>query len=136
MLPPSETAASRPHLILTAGGRRFALDLDVVEEVRRHGRVLPVPGAAAWLTGMVACRGRVLSLADAGALFGAGNATGDWMVVLKGLSVNAALRVDGSPRLPDTNSSPEFTIDLAALAGHEAFQFGAAGPERNASGAA
>ena len=128
MLPPSETDPYLPRLLLTAGGCRFELEHDALAEVLRIGRILPVPGAAPWLAGLAAWRGRIVTLVDGGALFGRGPSKGCWMVILKGLPVDAALLVDGLPRLAGGDAPPEFVLDREGLSALDALQPGAARP--------
>jgi hypothetical protein len=117
-------------LLLTAGGCEFGLEYDVLEEVLQIGRVLPVPGAAPWLAGLAVWRGRIVTLVDAGQLFGTRPAEGQWMLILKGLPVAAGLKIDGFPRLVGAEEPPVSFLDLEVLSRHPAFQPGAAWPER------
>lgn len=61
--------AQRPRLLVfRAGGESYALSMESVREVERVSRVTPVPGAPAFLRGLVNLRGEILPLLDLAAL--------------------------------------------------------------------
>ena len=57
-------------LYFTAGGRRFALPVAAISEIREAGEVTSVPGAPGVIAGLIDMRGRVLTLMDLAAIFG------------------------------------------------------------------
>jgi chemotaxis signal transduction protein len=57
-------------LVFQAGGESYALSMESVREVERVGRVTPVPGAPAFVRGLVNLRGEILPLLDVAALVG------------------------------------------------------------------
>ncbi len=57
-------------LVFRAGGESYALSMECVREVERVSRVTPVPGAPAFVQGLVNLRGEILPLLDLAALFG------------------------------------------------------------------
>jgi chemotaxis signal transduction protein len=128
MPPSSDNDPSLPRLLLTAGNRRFELEHDALAEVIQAGRIVAVPGGAPWLAGLAAWRGRIVTLVDAGTLFGSCPSQGPWMVVVKGLPVKVALLVDGVPRLAGGDQPGDFVLDRERLAAHEVLQPGAARP--------
>jgi hypothetical protein len=127
MSPRSDTDPPPARLHLTAGGVRIELGFDVMTEVLATGRIVRVPGGSpAWLVGLAAWRGRVVTLVDAGRVFGSGPARGPWMVVLKDLAVDTALLVDGEPRLAGAGDVADLVLDRDSIASHAAFQPGSA----------
>jgi hypothetical protein len=130
MSPRSDTDPPPARLHVTAGGIRIELGPDVVTEVLATGRIVRVPGSGpVWLAGLAAWRGRVVTLIDAGRVFGTGPAHGPWMVVLKGLPVDTALVVDGEPRLAGAEDVADLVLDRGTLAAHAALQPGSARPQ-------
>ncbi len=85
-----------------------------------------VPGGAEWLTGLIQWHGRLLTLVDAGRLFGSQATCSRLIVVLRGLRVEAALAVDAIIATDDTDGSADLVLDAEALAAHPALQPGAA----------
>jgi chemotaxis signal transduction protein len=57
-------------LVFRAGGEYYGLHMEHVREVERVGRVTAVPGAPAFVKGLVNLRGEILPLPDLGALLG------------------------------------------------------------------
>jgi hypothetical protein len=113
-------------LLIEAGGRRLACAYSVVLEVGRIDSITPVPGGADWLAGLVQWRGRLLTLIDAGRLFGLRPTQGRWIVVLRGLRVETALVVDALLGTDDPGGTAALVLDSEALAAHPALQPGAA----------
>jgi hypothetical protein len=113
-------------LLVEAGGRRLACAYSAVVEVGRVDRITPVPGGAPWLAGLVQWRGRLLTLIDAGRLFGRCPSRARWIVVLRGLRVETALVVDAILGTDDKGGTADLVLDTEALAAHPALQPGAA----------
>ncbi len=57
-------------LSFSFGAQRYALPMDNVLEVHPLEQFTPVPGAPAFIRGVVQCRGTILALLDLGRLFG------------------------------------------------------------------
>jgi chemotaxis signal transduction protein len=115
-------------LVVQAGGLRLALPFGAVAEVshRVPGPPVPVPGSAPWLIGLIAWRGRLLTLVDAGRLFGEAPSRGGALVLLKGLPVETALAVDDTPRPTVGPGEGARRLELPALQALPALQPGAA----------
>lgn len=116
------------RLHVRAGGAHIAFDFDVVAEVAELGPTVAVPGAATWCLGLVQWRGRLLTLIDAGQVFGRGPATPRQQVVLAGLQVEAVLAVDELINVFGDDEPADVVVDRSTLARHPAFQAGAAAP--------
>jgi chemotaxis signal transduction protein len=95
-----DDGSERPRaLVALLGHLPVALPAELVQSVVRPGPVTPVPGAAGWLLGVTAVRGRVLAVGDLAALAGAapgaagrGGEPGDgWFVVVDDGARAAAL---------------------------------------------
>ena len=128
MSPPSaQSLPTEPTTLhVSAGGVRLALALDAVLEVGAAGPLTPVPGAQPWLAGLAQWGGRLITVVDAGRLFGRTPATCRWLLALRGLPCEVALGVDELPSPTDTAEAADVRLDAAALAAHPAFQAGAA----------
>jgi chemotaxis signal transduction protein len=61
---PSPEVATESLLLVRAGGRLFALSLDLVQEVLPLRPITPVPGADAAVAGIANVRGRVIAVVD------------------------------------------------------------------------
>ena len=72
----SITAAEQPAdaVVVRLGEGRFAVALEEVAEVGKLPPVTRVPGAPAWVAGVVNWRGRILAVLDLGLLLGADDA--------------------------------------------------------------
>ncbi len=116
-----------PLLQLRAGGCQIALSCRLARAVEQAAvpRAL-VPGAAPWLLGLIQWQGGLLTLVDAGRLFGSRPCLDGRFVVLKGLDVDVALAVDEILPPDEGCKAPDLVLDQAALACHPAFQPGAA----------
>jgi purine-binding chemotaxis protein CheW len=102
----TERAADGPlgGVILRFAGARYAVDMSDVAEVVPVPVLTRVPGAPAWLSGVVNWRGRVLPVVDLRPLVGASLAplpTSARLVVLSVDDVEAALVADMVPGLLD-----------------------------------
>jgi chemotaxis signal transduction protein len=120
-----KAAPSPPCLLVSAGGARLSIDCRAVAEYGVPGGRTPVPGTASWLLGLAQWRGRLLTVVDAGLLFGGGPTRGASILVLRGLPCETALAVD---QVLDANDEPpaDLHLDAAVLTAHPAFQPGAA----------
>ena len=110
----------------------LSIDSRCLADYGTPGARTPVPGAAPWLQGLVQWRGRLLTVVDAGLVFGSGPVRGASILVLRGLACELALAVDAVLH-GSSEAVAELHLDAAALAAHPAFQPGAAG--RRAGGA-
>ena len=131
MVPPSAQPDHDPSteptsVHVSAGGVRLALAWDVLLEVGEAGPLTPVPGAQPWLTGLAQWRGRLISVVDAGRLFGRGPSSCRALVALRGLACEVALGVDELLGPAGDEEAADVRLDAAALAAHPAFQPGAA----------
>ena len=128
MVPPSaptnHTEATSLHV--SAGGVRLALPWAVLLEVGEAGPLTPVPGAQPWLKGLAQWRGRLITVVDAGRLFGHGPSACRALVALRGLPCEVALGVDELLGRAGDDEAADVRLDAAALAAHPAFQPGAA----------
>lgn len=70
--PPVEPALALEWIEFEAGGWRFGLELACVAEVTALEGLTPVPGAPAWLRGIVNLRGQIHSVMDLETLLGLG----------------------------------------------------------------
>ena len=78
------------------GGHALLADLEAVDEVSPALPWTPLPGAAAWFSGLVNRRGELLTLVDLGQwLFGEPAREGGGLLVVRRGAVATALRVDG-----------------------------------------
>lgn len=114
-------------LHVRAGGARLALAFEAVQEYAEIGPWVPVPGARDWCLGLVQWRGRLLSLLDAGRLFGRAASSAGHQVVLAGLPIETVLAVDELVDVFPADEPADVHLDLAALRAHEALATGAAG---------
>jgi chemotaxis signal transduction protein len=110
----------------------LSIDLRSLAEYGTPGARTPVPGAAPWLLGLVQWRGRLLTVVDAGQVFGSAPVRGASILVLRGLACEMALAVD---QVLDNSSeiAADLHLDAAVLAAHPAFQPGAAGRRAGAT---
>ncbi len=125
----SKNSADSPGsscLLVEAGGKRLACAFSVVLEVGRVQQITPVPGGSVWLVGLIQWRGRLLTVLDAGRLFGYRPCQAKWLVVLTGLRVDTALIVDAIVGTDDRDGTADLVLDAEALAAHPALQPGAA----------
>lgn len=60
-------------LVFRLGPERFGVPLDAVREIRRPGRVTPLPEAPTWLRGVTNLRGVILAVVDLGLALGLGS---------------------------------------------------------------
>lgn len=129
MWPPSDPTAPAPAsavLHVRAGGRRLALPYEVTSGVGPAVPCVRVPRCAPWLLGLIQWRGGLLTLLDAGVLFGERPCRPTRLVVLRNLKVDAALAVDEILRPADAAQPADLVLDHAALAAHPALQPGGA----------
>jgi chemotaxis signal transduction protein len=61
---PSHDVSMESLLVVRAGGRLFALPLDLIQEVLPARPITPVPGADAAVEGIANVRGRVIAVVD------------------------------------------------------------------------
>lgn len=122
-VPPGQPA----YLHVRAGGEMLALAWEVLAEARAAGPLSPIPGSPPWLVGLTQWKGRLMTVADAGRLFGSGPSSGRWQLALKGLPCELALAVDELLGSAGPDERPVLTLDATCLANHPAFQRGAAG---------
>ena len=115
-------------LSVRAGGVLLTLHHDVLDDYDVVGPRVAVPGSVPWCLGVVSWRGRLLTLLDAGRLFGRHPTTARHQLVLRGLDIETAIAVDDVIHADGTDRPPEVALDLAALRAHPAFQPGAATP--------
>jgi chemotaxis signal transduction protein len=113
-------------LHVQAGDRRMAIPFELVAEVGSPGPVVDVPHGAEWLLGLIQWRGRLLTLVDAGQLFGLRRSGGAKLVVLRNLNVETALAVDQVIGTENADVSADVVLDAARLQAHPSFQPGAA----------
>jgi hypothetical protein len=114
-------------LLARAGGVRLAIEFTALAEYGPAGALTPVPGAAPWLVGLAQWHGRLLTVVDAGRLFGGSPTRGRLLLVLRELPCETALAVD---EVLGSNETPEATdvrLDAVTLRAHPAFRPGAAG---------
>jgi purine-binding chemotaxis protein CheW len=67
----ADTDVARLLLVFRIDGHEHALPIEDVVEVVRMVAATPLPGASAWVSGVINCRGRVIPLIDARARLGA-----------------------------------------------------------------
>lgn len=60
----ADPAAEHRYMLVSTGGKLFALALDLVREVVTARPFTPLPGAPAWVSGIVNVRGRVVTVVD------------------------------------------------------------------------
>ncbi|MED5330621.1 MAG: hypothetical protein VX916_04965 [Planctomycetota bacterium] len=109
-----------------AGGIRITFDTNAVECVDDIGNPVVVPGATSWCCGLVRCGGRLMTLLDAGLLFGHRPCKARFLVVLKNLPVETALAVDQILVDGASPSEADVILNSETLRDHPAFQPGAA----------
>lgn len=71
-------------LVFRRGSERFGISLDAVVEVQRGPAMTPLPTASAPIVGVIAWRGRILTVIDIGGSGGRLAADGDWRAVIVG----------------------------------------------------
>ena len=79
--PPAQAEARRDFILVAAGGRRIALELDGVnglQGLERGLTVVPLPSDAAAVLGIAALKGTVLPVFDLGVLLGGAAVTQAW----------------------------------------------------------
>jgi purine-binding chemotaxis protein CheW len=96
---------SVPTLIVRAGGQTCALPVRSVVETLRPGAIAPIPGAPAFVRGVMAIRGAPVPVVDLASLLGRGSsANGARLVVARAGERRVALWVDAvvgiSPHQP------------------------------------
>jgi hypothetical protein len=123
----SDATAMPTSLQVAAGGVRLALDLDVLLEAGSAGPLTPVPGAAKWFAGLGQWHGHLVTVVDAGQLFGHAPSRCRWLLALRGLACDVTLGVDELNPTPDPAQPQPRRLDLATLRAHPAFAPGAAG---------
>lgn len=102
----SPSAQTDRVLIFRLGGARFGIRLAEVGEVMRLERpALPVPGAPAWLAGILNHHGRVIPLLRLDGVLGVAPPAGDQAIRVELAGEPAALLVDGVDSLE--NVRPE-----------------------------
>ncbi len=121
-----DPTAMPTSLLVSAGGVRLALDWDVLLETGSAGPLTPVPGAAEWLAGLAQWHGRLVTVVDAGQLFGKAPSRCRWLLALRGLACDVTLGVDDLSPSADPEQPPR-RLDAATLRAHPAFAPGAAG---------
>jgi hypothetical protein len=131
--PVPEAALPATCLRVRAGDVELSIDCRCLLEYGVPGGRTPVPGAAPWLLGLAQWRGRLLTVVDAGLLFGNAPVRGASVLVMRGLACETALAVDEVLE-SGTEPSKQLHLDAAALAAHPAFQPGAARRPHSASG--
>ena len=90
------------YVLFGLGQVTLALPLDSVQSVERPGHFTAVPFAAAWLRGVTAVRGTVVSVVDLGRFAGverAGDSPGARLLVSHAAGVTAGLLVDRVTRI-------------------------------------
>jgi len=60
----ADPAPERGYMLVSTGGKLFALELDVIREVVTARPFTPLPGAPAWVSGLVNVRGSVVTVVD------------------------------------------------------------------------
>lgn len=70
------------YLVVLAGGQRFAWELAAVREIVPTRGCTRLPGAPAWVVGLLNLRGTVVTVVDLGARLGLEAASGGSVVVL------------------------------------------------------
>jgi purine-binding chemotaxis protein CheW len=87
------TAIHREMLVFVLGKDEYAVDILKVQEIRGYEKVTPVPGAPAYLKGMVNLRGTIVPLIDLRIKFGAQDPNYDAFTVV--IILRLAARVFG-----------------------------------------
>ncbi|MBI1808462.1 MAG: purine-binding chemotaxis protein CheW [Gemmatimonadetes bacterium] len=84
-------------LLFRAAGRLCACELDAVREIVAARPATRLPGAPAWIDGLVNVRGTLLTVVDLAVRFGAARAEGSAgsIVIVSGAGKVFGLRVDG-----------------------------------------
>ncbi|HTE05702.1 MAG TPA: chemotaxis protein CheW [Planctomycetota bacterium] len=123
--PPADTQGTC-CLLVEAGARKLACSFAAVLMVGSYEHVAQVPGSSHWLLGLIQWRGRLLTVVDAGRLFGYQPSRPRHIIVLRGLRVDTALAVDTILALEDPGGIADLVLDVEALSAHPALQPGAA----------
>lgn len=104
------------YLLFDAGGERFGISLDYVQEMVRHDEeCLPLPQAPECLAGMMNRRGRNLPILDIAKRLGLPEARGDSprvVILVKINNIEVALLVD---RVEEVSSVGESMLDSSTL---------------------
>ena len=107
-----DIAAVTGYMLVSAGGKRFALPLGLIREVVTARPYTPLPGSPPWVGGLVNVRGRVVTVVDLSArlrLPAASELPGHRVVVVSsrdrevGIAVEDVLRI---VRVPATEVEP------------------------------
>lgn len=135
-LPESHGGSTHPapadltHLHVRAGTRSIALPFRSVREFCEVGHRVPVPGAAEWCLGLVQWRGRLLTLLDAGRLFGTEPSRPRYQVVLSLPDIETALAIDAFLDLHGDDAPCDVVLEDEQLQTLAELQPGAAGVPR------
>jgi len=125
---PATPALPSAGLHVRAGGVVLEVPWELLVETGAAGPVTPLPGAPPWLAGLAQWKGRLVSVVDAGSLFGRQAGSRKWLLALRGLACEVTLGVDELIGPPRPGEPAEVRLAAAELAAHPAFQPGAAGP--------
>ncbi|MGQ0552490.1 MAG: chemotaxis protein CheW [Planctomycetota bacterium] len=131
----SSSSDPRQFLCVRVGGGVLKLAIQIVAAVSAPGPLAQIPGAPPWLCGLMAHRGRLLTLVDAGLAFGQGRSTRKWVVILRGVGVDTSLAVDSILELSRDSGTDEAAhyankpqlIDGSRLRSLRAFNIGIMG---------
>lgn len=80
--------------MVEAGGRRFAWELTAIKEIVPARAVTRLPGAPAWVLGLLNLRGLVLTVIDLPGLLGLTSGAGESFVVVESEDRSLGVRVD------------------------------------------
>ncbi|MED5370223.1 MAG: chemotaxis protein CheW [Myxococcota bacterium] len=90
------TRHTSEHAVFVRGGRRYAVDLTFLREIRRLRGLCRVPGAPNHIPGVIPSRGRLLSAHDLAAFLSDAKApdTYRWLVIVEDADCQLGLLVD------------------------------------------
>jgi purine-binding chemotaxis protein CheW len=84
----TEESVSRRFVVFTSGGKDFGIDIGMVKEAIRMGKVISVPKAPVWIKGVMELRGKVIPIVDLARRLELQSAGGDEGTVPKGILVS------------------------------------------------
>lgn len=97
-----------PFVVLSIAGESFAIEIDKVREIIRVPQITWVPGAQAYVRGVINLRGRVVAVLDLAAMLGMDQTdedSGNRVIVVESSDVIVGMLVDSVSRVAEISPS-------------------------------